>query len=69
MATKLKDEIILLIKKKNTLKLELMLVLDVSHTTMYKYLKENDPKLIQLDVLNKLAEKTNIKVKDLTCTN
>lgn len=53
------------IYKTKTLKLDIQVALDISHTTLYKYLKENDPKLTNMNVVNLLVKKTGLTKKEL----
>lgn len=57
----LKPEVIKEIQDSGTLRSIIQVALGVSHTTLYKYLRENDPKLANVNVLEALKANTLFK--------
>jgi len=54
---KLKDSVIKKMRENMLLRIEFRLFMQCSENAMYRWLRENDPKLTQYDVLKFLASK------------
>lgn len=57
----LKPEIIERIHGSKMLKLNVQAALGISHTTLYKYLADNDPKLANINVIHMLKKELGLK--------
>lgn len=62
----LKDDVIAAIKKSKQLKNAIQTDLDISHTTLYKYLNTRDAKLANVSVINILTKNGFKKSEILT---
>lgn len=57
----LKPEIVQQIRDSKQLKLNVQAALGISHTTLYKYLTDNDVKLANINVINMLKKELGLK--------
>jgi len=64
---KLNQSVIETITKDKNLKIGIQNTLKISHTTMYKYLKVNDPRLLQLNVIDFLVKETGLTQNQIVC--
>lgn len=61
----LRKEIIDRIKADKSLKIAVQSVLNISHTTMYKYLSTNDARLTNLNIIQMLVNETGLPECDI----
>lgn len=54
----LTEETIEQIKKDKKLRIAIQSILNISHTTMYKYVNTNDGRLVNINVINMLVKET-----------
>ena len=64
----LSDQAILLIRKNLSVKLKIMVLWQISESTLYRWLDNNNPMLTNIDTIELLKTETNLQEKDLLNT-
>lgn len=63
---KLTEEIKVAIKQDRNLFIDIQKLIGTTEATMYRYIRDDKPRIIGMDVLNLIAEKTGRDITELT---